>query len=177
VALQVAQAYPATVQALVLIDATVGGWTSLPQWSAEWEHIRTLGREQGLVAAREAWLACALFVPAMERPGVAARLRTMVTDYSGFHFTHHDSQRWPDPPALARLGEVRCPTLVIVGERDIPDFRAIADALEERIAGAEKVVIPGAGHMANMEAPRQVNEAVERFLSKALQVGEGPGES
>jgi pimeloyl-ACP methyl ester carboxylesterase len=104
----------------------------------------------------------------MEQPSVAARLRMMVTEYSGFHFTHTDPQVWPDPPALARLGEIRCPALVIVGERDIPEFRAIADTLVERIAGAEKVVIPGAGHLANMEAPRQVNEAIVLFLRQCL---------
>jgi len=171
VALEFAQAYPEMTRALVLIDATVGGWTWSAEWSSETGHVWALGRETGVEAAREAWLAHSLFVPAMGQPGVAARLRTMVTDYSGFHFTHDDPQTWPDPPALMRLGEIRCPTLVIVGERDVPDFRAIADALGERISGAEKVVIPEAGHMATMEAPPRVNEAIERFLSKVRHGG------
>jgi pimeloyl-ACP methyl ester carboxylesterase len=168
VALQFAQAYPTMAQALVLVDSALSGWTSLPEWSTEWRRIVTLGREKGVEEAREAWLASSLFAPAMGQPGVAARLRTMVSDISGFHFIHRDSQEWPDPPALARLGEIRCPALVIVGERDVPEFLAIADVLAERITGAEKVVIPGAGHMANMEAPRQVNEAIMQFLSKTL---------
>jgi pimeloyl-ACP methyl ester carboxylesterase len=168
VALQFAQACPEMAQALVLIDATVGGWTWSGEWLAEQKGIWTLGQEKGVEAARERWLAHALFAPAMEQPGVAARLRTMVSEYSGFHFAHHDPQQWPDPPALVRLGEIRCPTLVIVGERDVPDFRAIADALVERIAGAERVAIPGAGHMANMEAPGQVNEAIMQFLRRCL---------
>jgi pimeloyl-ACP methyl ester carboxylesterase len=94
--------------------------------------------------------------------------RSPILEYSGFHFVRGDPQEWPNPPALERLAEIRCPTLVIVGERDLPSFRAIADALAERIAGAEKIVISGAGHLSNMEAPQQVNEAVARFLSKAL---------
>ncbi|HEU5317724.1 MAG TPA: alpha/beta hydrolase, partial [Chloroflexota bacterium] len=56
-------------------------------------------------------------------------------------------------------------TLVIVGERDVPWLRASADALEAGIKGARKVVIPGAGHMTNMEAPREVNHLLLEFLA------------
>ena len=98
------------------------------------------------------------------RAPMLSRLRAMVTEYSGFHFVHEDPQQWPDPPTSRRLAEIRCPTLVIVGERDVPDFRAIAGALADGIPGAEKIVIPGAGHMANMEAPAAVNELLLAHL-------------
>lgn len=58
------------------------------------------------------------------------------------------------------------PTLVVMGERDIPDFQRIADILEERITAAKKVVMPGVGHMANMEDPERFNEFVLEFLAR-----------
>jgi pimeloyl-ACP methyl ester carboxylesterase len=170
VALQFVLAYPDMVSALVLIDAGPDGWTWSEEWSKEMRRIWALGREQGAEAACGAWLAHGLFAPAREQPHVAAALHTMVTEYSGFRFVHDDPQKQPDPPSLQRLEEIRCPTLVIVGERDLPDFQAMADVLTERIAGAEKIVIPGVGHMASMEAPQPVNEAVVEFLSQALHV-------
>jgi pimeloyl-ACP methyl ester carboxylesterase len=164
-ALHFALAFPEMVRGLVLVDAVVGGW----EWTAEEEdemrRAWVAGRERGVEAAREEWLAHPLFAPANENPAVAPRLRAMVTDYSGYHWTHVDPHEWPEPPALARLGEIRCPTLVIVGARDLPGFLATAGALSERIAGASKVIIPGAGHMANMEAPQEVNGAMLAFLA------------
>ena len=49
------------------------------------------------------------------------------------------------PSIAARLGEIRCPTTVLVGERDTP-FLPTSDELVRGIAGAQLVVIPGAGH-------------------------------
>ena len=59
---------------------------------------------------------------------------------------------------------IRAPTLVLVGERDLADFRAIADILARDIPGARKIVLPGVGHMANMEGPEQFNQVVLHFL-------------
>jgi pimeloyl-ACP methyl ester carboxylesterase len=55
----------------------------------------------------------------------------------------------------------------MVGEHDLPDFQRIADTLASGIPGATKMVIAGAGHMANMEAPAAFNEALLSFLEGA----------
>jgi pimeloyl-ACP methyl ester carboxylesterase len=70
-----------------------------------------------------------------------------------------------DPPAFPRLGEIRVPTLVIVGENDWPDIFAIADALTEKISGAQKIIMPGTAHVPNMEKPAEFNQHVRTFLN------------
>jgi 3-oxoadipate enol-lactonase len=55
--------------------------------------------------------------------------------------------------------------LVLVGDRDLTDFRAIADLLAREIPGAMKNVLPGVGHMSNLEGPEQFNRIVLNFLS------------
>ena len=80
-------------------------------------------------AARESWLNDELFAPANELPQAAARLRQMVRDYSGYHWTNHDPGRWSDVPTSQRLEQITAPTLVIVGGRDLPDFHQIADKI------------------------------------------------
>src|SRR3712207_7013782 len=40
--------------------------------------------------------------------------------------------------------EIGAPTLVVVGERDLPDFLVIADTLQQ-VPNARKVVLPGVG--------------------------------
>jgi pimeloyl-ACP methyl ester carboxylesterase len=51
-----------------------------------------------------------------------------------------------------------------MGERDIEEFQAIANHISYSIPHLTKLVLPGVGHMANMEAPEAFNEAVLRFL-------------
>lgn len=73
-----------------------------------------------------------------------------------------------EPPSILRLGEIAAPALVMVGEHDVDDFHTIADLLAERIPNARKMVLPNAGHMANMDAPETANRAALAFLADAV---------
>src|SRR5438270_590457 len=54
-------------------------------------------------------------------------------------------------PALwDRLGELAMPVTLVVGERD-EKFRSIAEQMASGIAGAEVVVVAGAGHAVHLE--------------------------
>lgn len=165
VAVDFALSYPERVAALVPVDAAISGH----QWSAEWNAqvgpVWQAGRAGDLAGAKARWLASPLFAPARAQATVAARLGAMVRDYSGYHWTARDPRRTIAPPAAARLAEIAAPTLVVVGERDIADFHAIAGRLVAAIPGARAMTIPGAGHMANMEQPVRFNTAVRAFLA------------
>jgi pimeloyl-ACP methyl ester carboxylesterase len=66
-----------------------------------------------------------------------------------------------------RLGEVRAPTLVIVGEEDQPDMQAIGDRLAAEIPGACLATIPATAHVPSMERPREFEALVLPFLEEA----------
>jgi pimeloyl-ACP methyl ester carboxylesterase len=66
----------------------------------------------------------------------------------------------------AGLGEIDAPTLVVVGEEDVPDMLQIADRLEREIPGARRATIPGAAHVPNMERPSEFDELVLGFLEE-----------
>jgi pimeloyl-ACP methyl ester carboxylesterase len=68
-------------------------------------------------------------------------------------------------PAEARLGEVKAPSLVPMGERD-PDFaepRVEAEWIGHAI-GAEVVMVPEAGHYPQSQRPDITTDAILRFL-------------
>ncbi|MGB9879344.1 MAG: alpha/beta fold hydrolase, partial [Anaerolineae bacterium] len=67
---------------------------------------------------------------------------------------------------MERLGEIRCPTLVICGTEDKLTPPKYATFLTERIAGAELALIEGAGHMVMMENPEDVALAIASALAK-----------
>ncbi|MET0151497.1 MAG: alpha/beta hydrolase [Candidatus Binatia bacterium] len=65
---------------------------------------------------------------------------------------------------IGRLGEIRHPTLVVVGEDDRLTPPKYAEFLARMIAGAELERIPRAGHYVSLEQPAEVNQAIRSFL-------------
>lgn len=69
-----------------------------------------------------------------------------------------------DPPAIDRLTELHAPTLVLVGDKDVPDIRTIADLIATGAPHAEKEIFEGADHFPNIHDPARFNETVAAFL-------------
>jgi 3-oxoadipate enol-lactonase len=63
------------------------------------------------------------------------------------------------------LRSLKIPTLLIAGERDIPS-RETTRVLAELLPNARSVVVPDAGHVANLEKPESFNAALRGFLSE-----------
>ena len=168
VALDFALAFPAYVRSLVLIDSILGGFSWSAEGSARDALVWQRAGEGGIPAARESWRVHPLFAPAQRNTAVAARLDRIIDEYSGWHFVHANPERGLQPPAAQRLHELHVPVLAIVGEYDTPDFRAITEIIGKQAPGAQALVIPGVGHMANMEAPQQVNNAVLEFWGQEI---------
>lgn len=68
-------------------------------------------------------------------------------------------------PVLDELANITAPTLVVVGDEDIPTVPAKAQRIHERIAGAQLVVIPRAGHTSSVEESAAVTASIRAFLS------------
>ena len=163
IAVDFAVTFPEATDALILVDAAVRGY----QWiEGDPRHVaRTRARQAGIPAGKVAWLRHPLFAPACEQPMLAARLAHIIETYPGWHLHHANPLRHTEIPAIQQLDTIRVPTLIIVGERDLLDFHHMAAILAQHIPGAKKTVMPGVGHMANMEDPRHFNDIVLRFLA------------
>jgi pimeloyl-ACP methyl ester carboxylesterase len=72
--------------------------------------------------------------------------------------TQHDAR------IIESLPNVVVPTLVVAGANDKP-FLAATDYMAGKIPGAEKLIIPSAGHVVNMDQPDAFNAGILKFLA------------
>jgi 3-oxoadipate enol-lactonase len=170
-ALRFALEHPAALRSLTLIDAALEGFSWTPAWTRRMDDIVSAAMNGDVHAAKQRWLAHELFAPAQRDPLLAAALAEMVGRYSAWHWRNADPVRRPETPAIKALASVSPSTLVIIGELDLPDFKAIAQRLAAEIPRAILRTIAGAGHMANMEAPAAVNDLLLAHLRASAGIG------
>lgn len=166
VSLQCALDHPDLVSALILIGPIVSGVTLS-------EHFLTRGGRAvpGPDAPVEEHIAFWTEDPWIISPANTAarqRLRTLLTDNPHNLDPKADSAATPDQPAVHRLAEIRVPTLILVGAGDHPDVHAHCGAIEAGIPDAQRVLIPGSGHLPQLEAPDTITDAVRDFLRSPM---------
>ena len=154
---------PGRVAGLVLADTRAGG---------DDEAGRTKRTDQAARVRREGvgWLGDAL-LPALlgettrrERMKVAAAVRGMIDQANPEGVARALEAMRGRPDSSPRLGEIRVPVLVIVGEEDTLTPVGESRRIAEGVPDGRLVVIPGAGHLSNLEDPDSFNEALKSFL-------------
>ena len=121
--------------------------------------------------ARETWNRRALdTAERFERDGLdvlksASRERSTVShrNASGLALAARGMLTQRDARVIESLPEIKVPSLIVVGADDTP-FLAASDYMAAKIPGAQKVVIPAAGHAVNIDQPQAFIDAVLPFL-------------
>ena len=99
---------------------------------------------------------------------VEPQIRERVAEWIGTNYRAEKVEGQPrplDPPALARIGDLKAPLLVILGTYDEPGTVAAMRHLASVVPGAELVELPTA-HMVNLELEDQFNQLVDSFWSR-----------
>ncbi|MGD8291088.1 MAG: alpha/beta fold hydrolase [Desulfobacterales bacterium] len=65
---------------------------------------------------------------------------------------------------LERLSAIDIPTLIMVGEEDPGTPVAASEAIHERIAGSQLIILPAARHLSNIEQAEAFNQSMMSFL-------------
>jgi pimeloyl-ACP methyl ester carboxylesterase len=72
------------------------------------------------------------------------------------------------------LAKIDVPTLIVVGDHEVPLFRLVADTLVRRIPNARQVVIADGGHGAHFAQPERFNAALLEFLASVSPTADRP---
>ena len=99
-----------------------------------------------------------------EQPAVGENIRSLILSSSADAIGHAVMALMTRPDSTPLLSSIHCPTLVVVGDQDTLTPPALSEQMHKAIAGSEYVVIPGAGHLSNLEQPDAFNAALARFL-------------
>lgn len=166
IAIDAALDIAARVRSLTVIGPAITGYPT-PRVGALFGELQGIAASEGTGAARLGLKRLGFFTPAYEQPHLAALFDRMLADYSCYHLTAADPEIVAAPPASERMREIEVPTLIMIGEREMPEYREAATTLAGRIAGSRLIEVPRAGHFANLEAPRIVNDALIGFLESA----------
>lgn len=160
IAIDFALAYPERVSALIAAETLPRGFPLSPEILRSMATVMETLTQYGRDSAVAVFLTQPVFATAVDTPELAERLRRML----------HDNLEWPvpprlpDPPAMAHLGDISVPVLIVLGETSGADAHRAAEIMVRDIPHATVVRIPGAGHMVNLEAPEAFNQSVTRFL-------------
>ena len=155
--------YPGVLQSMVLADTTS---RRAPDAAKLWGERIRIAREQGMGPLVETTLARWFTEPYRKSHkevvghiahGISA---TPVLGYIGC------CEAIAKIDVTDRLHEIKCPTLVIVGEQDQGTPPAMARQIHENLPGSELQIIPAAAHLSNIEQSQVFTEAVLGFLER-----------
>ena len=98
------------------------------------------------------------------QPAVGAEIRRLIEAQSADAIADGLQAMMTRPDSAAVLAQVHVPTLILVGSDDGITPVSDAESMHQAIPGSRMVVIAGAGHLSNMEAPGEFNKALLEFL-------------
>ncbi|HEX2042193.1 MAG TPA: alpha/beta fold hydrolase [Acidimicrobiales bacterium] len=100
-----------------------------------------------------------------QRPDVVERVRALMTSTPPDTVVAALEAMKHRADATGELGGIEVPVLVLVGEHDGPSPPDVARSMAEAVPNGRLEVLPGAGHLSNLEAPEAFNRALQSFLS------------
>ena len=99
-----------------------------------------------------------------ERPALVRETRRMIESNPAAAIDGALGAMMERPDSTGDLAHIPCPALVIVGEHDEVTPQADAERMRGEIPRSLLTVIPGAGHLSNLERPDEFSRALHDFL-------------
>jgi 3-oxoadipate enol-lactonase len=153
-ALELALAAPERVKSLVLLCPAIGGYPypETPELDEACEALAEAGDQEGIIRVLlDVW------GRAGEDPLVTDLMRSAVRAWESEEQFEREGE-----PVFDRLGQMRVPTILMVGDTDDPALTRSNEEAASRIPGCELIRMPGVDHYPTMRAPKLVTETIIR---------------
>lgn len=155
--------HPGRVRALVLADTKATADTE--EARAKRRGLIETARTGGSTAVANLQIASLIGKTARERqPDTYDAVHRMIAQTKPDAIVAALEAMMQRPDSTPTLETITVPTLVIVGDEDVPTPVKDARAMHERIPGSHLEIVAGAGHLANLERPAAFNHLVTEFV-------------
>jgi 3-oxoadipate enol-lactonase len=157
-AIELALAQPDRATSLVLLCPGIPGYAypEDPAVEARYDEAAAAGDTEGLVR-----LGLDQWGRSGDDPQVTELMRTAMRAWA-----NEERFQQRGAPVYDRLGELRIPVVLMLGDRDDPGLIASNEAAAERIPGCELIPMPGVDHYPTLRAPHLVAEVILRHVSR-----------
>jgi 3-oxoadipate enol-lactonase len=161
-ALNFSSGSPATISCLILDGPPrigASGAQDIP-----YDSYRALAREHGMDAFRQEWAQHPLAALRTRDRRAHELVAQMIARYPGHDLTDVPTEGSAAVPSIP--ANIHMPVLLIGGEFDLDSRKTAASELASQFPQAERVQIPGAGHLCNLDDPAAYNAAIRKFLGR-----------
>jgi 3-oxoadipate enol-lactonase len=169
IAIDFALTHPDMVTTLTLADAGISGDGFGEEFISAIGKIISHAKKMELDKTKQTWSDLHIFDFSRSNPKVWDVVTTMVQDTSCYRWYGNNQPINISPPAAASLTTITVPTLIIIGEHDIPDFQRKAKLLKEKVPNSKLVTISSSGHLSNLDNPILFNQVLSEFLNSQSQ--------
>jgi pimeloyl-ACP methyl ester carboxylesterase len=169
-----ALAYPDRCLSLISVGPRVAGDGADEYKTAASDSIRSIiATTTGIVKAKGAkaatdylWTGNHDMGRCIISPSTRELMLKMGYEYSWWRYIYPSKREMVFPTAIKKLNEIKIPTLVVTAEYDLPLCKQIAAILDKEIPNSTLISLKGAGHMVNMDKPKEFNKAISEFIDR-----------
>jgi pimeloyl-ACP methyl ester carboxylesterase len=157
--------HPEQVDRLVISGPSLNGFQPTKAFSKAVTHIMLpmiVGNSDAVAdnAARSGWV----MAPGHDAAKAKALAILKASPHDLSHQMKDPIKSWPSD--LPHMGEIKAPTLILIGDHDIGDNQAAAGAAQALIPGSRRETIEDAGHLMQLEHPRELAGIIADFVRK-----------
>jgi len=128
------------------------------------EMLLGLSRTLGVRAVQSAVLPMLVRRQALSDRVLVSRVLKMADAVGRPAFERQQAAIIARPDSRPFLSQIKCPTMIIVGEQDAMTPPKVAEEMRQGIAGSQLEIIPDCGHLSTMEQPEAVTQLLRRWL-------------
>jgi pimeloyl-ACP methyl ester carboxylesterase len=157
--------HPEQVDRLVISGASLNGFKVSKNFTGRITKVMlpmVIGNMDAVIAnaSKETWI----MAPGNDaaRVKIAALIKASPQDLR--HQMKDPIKGWPSD--LPRMPDLKVPTLIMTGDHDIADNQAQSGAAQVLIPGSRRIVVEDAGHLMQMEHPKEVADLIADFVRK-----------
>jgi pimeloyl-ACP methyl ester carboxylesterase len=166
IAFEIMRQAPERVTRLALLDTGAKPFDA--SQTAARQALIDLANRDGMAAVLEKLTPIFIHPDRLGDTTLRATITQMGRDTGATVFARQQAAIMSRPDSRPTLPQIRCPTLVLVGQQDLLTPVAEHELIAAGIPGAKLTIISDCGHLSTLEQPAAVNAALLAWLASPL---------